>query len=273
MGSPFDAQVASIAPGLYITKADTYLTSEKVPNNKNIKLTLPFGTLVTVVEVQRLHEIDRVRGRIVDPPGWITLVDTSSTTIWCEKQDIQCGKYCVLAGSTSVTSGKRPSRDTIIHELLPGTDVVVVEVEHLTDISRVRGRIVDPPGWITILHTRRGYRWAAPLDGNNSSEAVIVPHVQPSPPSESVPFIDTDGDSNLIAVNLHGGVDLFVNEELALTNITSCSVNDLSLTLCGIPSEGFDFDGTLIAEVPEQQRQAIELVAELVHRVTRRGMN
>jgi len=47
--------------------------------------------------------------------------------------------------------------------MLPaGVFVHVVELQHLPGSGRLRGRIEHPPGWISLLDTTTGYRWAEP---------------------------------------------------------------------------------------------------------------
>eukprot|EP00928_Gymnodinium_smaydae_P088716 TRINITY_DN72779_c0_g1_i1.p1 TRINITY_DN72779_c0_g1~~TRINITY_DN72779_c0_g1_i1.p1 ORF type:complete len:799 (+),score=151.32 TRINITY_DN72779_c0_g1_i1:78-2474(+) len=72
------------------------------------------------------------------------------------------GEYVILIDNTAVTSQLMPSKETITAELRSQTLVNVVELTDLPAIQRLRARIVNPAGWISLLDTGNGNRWAAP---------------------------------------------------------------------------------------------------------------
>eukprot|EP00662_Eupelagonemidae_sp_cell21_P056728 gene56728-biopygen75907 len=66
-------------------------TSLHVPGDSSVLRVLPDRTVVDVVEVRRCDNVheerirfrsEGIRGRIVDPPGWISLVDLSNGYRW-----------------------------------------------------------------------------------------------------------------------------------------------------------------------------------------------
>lgn len=71
-------------------------------------------------------------------------------------------KYVTVADSTWVSSciglgGDGGSRK--VASLPKGTRVEVIEVRRCEDMKRVRGRITDPAGWISLEDLSDGYRW------------------------------------------------------------------------------------------------------------------
>lgn len=57
-----------------------------VPSQKEVIGTLEAGKIVQVSEVLRMSHEKRLRGRIIAPLGWISLVDIDNTFRWAEKQ-------------------------------------------------------------------------------------------------------------------------------------------------------------------------------------------
>jgi len=85
-------------------------------------------------------------------------------------EDPQCSEAAIVdaPGSYIITnpatlgSGLRVSSSTPITELVPGTCVNVLEVIPVVDEERVRARIEEPRGYISLLNTGSGDRWARP---------------------------------------------------------------------------------------------------------------
>lgn len=53
-----------------------------------------------------------------------------------------------------------PNDDTLVAVLPPGTPVEVLEIERRLNLQRLRARIEQPPGWISLLNLETGMRWA-----------------------------------------------------------------------------------------------------------------
>lgn len=68
------------------------------------------------------------------------------------------GRYCVVLAAI-VKEEAAPS-STKVGELPIGTEFDVLEVVKLEDTQRVRGRIADPPGWVSLMNMTTGERWA-----------------------------------------------------------------------------------------------------------------
>jgi len=69
------------------------------------------------------------------------------------------GTYAVLHDRTKVAATAALS-DSWLAELPKGTLVEVSEVVCREQDKRVRGRLESPAGWISLLNTETGYRWA-----------------------------------------------------------------------------------------------------------------
>uniref|UniRef100_A0A7S4R941 Uncharacterized protein n=1 Tax=Alexandrium monilatum TaxID=311494 RepID=A0A7S4R941_9DINO len=82
-----DGVFGADGPGSYVLKERAVVAPTVRPCPKEDVITeLAIGTRVTVLQVVSLHDIDRVRGRLEDPPGWISLVDTEGGFRWAERQ-------------------------------------------------------------------------------------------------------------------------------------------------------------------------------------------
>jgi len=67
--------------------------------------------------------------------------------------------YEILHDNAVVRSGAATTAP-VVARLREGEVVRVVEVEIVESEARVRGRLVDPVGWISLLDLQNGYRWA-----------------------------------------------------------------------------------------------------------------
>ena len=78
------------------------------------------------------------------------------------------GRYTIIHAGTFVSDQVALPRDaTEVTAYLPlGLEVVVLEVERAIHLGRVRGRLENPHGWISLLNLETGYRWAKALDGD-----------------------------------------------------------------------------------------------------------
>lgn len=69
------------------------------------------------------------------------------------------GMYTIEHDGTKVAPSEELST-TFVAELNKGANVKVVEVVRREKDKRVRGRLESPAGWISLLNTESGYRWA-----------------------------------------------------------------------------------------------------------------
>eukprot|EP00933_Yihiella_yeosuensis_P016169 TRINITY_DN13911_c0_g1_i3.p1 TRINITY_DN13911_c0_g1~~TRINITY_DN13911_c0_g1_i3.p1 ORF type:complete len:533 (+),score=119.33 TRINITY_DN13911_c0_g1_i3:164-1600(+) len=74
------------------------------------------------------------------------------------------GTYVILAAKALVGPSKELTRPPFLAELPCGSVVDVLEVAFLEKENRIRGRIAEPEGWISLKNTETGYRWAERSD-------------------------------------------------------------------------------------------------------------
>lgn len=94
------------------------------------------------------------------------------------------GPYVILHHEALVSpTAARSSEAAVIGKLPAGVFVHVLEVLHLPESGRLRGRIEHPSGWISLLDMETGYRWAEPyervLAGDPGRCGVSVPKLWP----------------------------------------------------------------------------------------------
>eukprot|EP00913_Durusdinium_trenchii_P010776 g10109.t1 len=207
------------SPGIYVVSQLVSLTVGPEKGSPKLQM-ISVGTTVQVLEV--LHrqgrlvvlflvhlglarpEDRRVRGRIEEPAGWISIVSTEDVGQSCDLElsqsrqqleaaraeaaedlgrrerelhelrerlrslelqlhqaQLQCdgpGVY-ILAGEVDVTEAVGRG-STKVGRLQPGQEVHVLEVVQKEQDRRVRARIQQPAGWISLLDTSEGHRWA-----------------------------------------------------------------------------------------------------------------
>lgn len=69
------------------------------------------------------------------------------------------GRYVVTHHNAAVREAESLD-STVVARLVEGQVVQVLKVIQRPDLKRVRARIENPAGWITLLETEVGYRWA-----------------------------------------------------------------------------------------------------------------
>ncbi|CAE8630184.1 unnamed protein product, partial [Polarella glacialis] len=162
------------------------------PDDEDLVDELEADTVIQVIEVVDLVEEKRVRARLAEPAGWITLVNTETGARWArrpdeadeqdesdeedadpeeeesedENEEDSPGLY--LLTRTAFVSpdlhNMSPSDDELVDELVAGTQIRIAEIVDLEDKERVRARLVEPAGWITLLNTASRRRWAKKLE-------------------------------------------------------------------------------------------------------------
>jgi len=79
---------AEDAPGIYaIVRSAAVVPTVHMSGTKEITISLKAGDIVEVVEVVHHEGENRLRGRIANPPGWISLLDLEDGYRWAERQE------------------------------------------------------------------------------------------------------------------------------------------------------------------------------------------
>mmetsp|Transcript_29565 Transcript_29565/g.53718 ORF Transcript_29565/g.53718 Transcript_29565/m.53718 type:complete len:1185 (+) Transcript_29565:95-3649(+) len=79
---------AQDAPGIYaIVRPAAVVPTVHMSGTKEIHISLKAGDIVEVLEVVRHDTENRLRGRIANPPGWISLLDLEDSYRWAERQE------------------------------------------------------------------------------------------------------------------------------------------------------------------------------------------
>merc|ERR1711988_2031975 len=115
----------------------------------------------------------RLRARIADPPGWISLENLDTGYRWAERGDDRPGTYTILH-YTMMSEGESLKSDGTI-ELRTGAQVTVVEVKLMSAEQCLRARIIDPPGWISLENLDTGYRWAKRVEDRLGTYTILHP--------------------------------------------------------------------------------------------------
>ncbi|CAK0882695.1 unnamed protein product [Prorocentrum cordatum] len=155
----------------------------EVGEDSNIVQELSAGKAIDVEEVVFKPKNKNVAMRIRKPAGWISVPkrpegagawamlmeekegeeagdDLPAAADWPveEKPQDAPGRYIVLKRTAVQLTAKVGSQKFATLE--PGCDVKVVEVVDSTEDKRIRARVEEPAGWISLLNTESGHRWA-----------------------------------------------------------------------------------------------------------------
>mmetsp|Transcript_55370 Transcript_55370/g.154231 ORF Transcript_55370/g.154231 Transcript_55370/m.154231 type:complete len:371 (+) Transcript_55370:41-1153(+) len=84
------------------------------------------------------------------------------------------GKYTIIK-QAGVTTRMETVKAHVVGQLNVGDVVDVLEVVHNTEERRVRARIEDPPGWISLLNAETGTRWAVRAGQGDALRGVLAP--------------------------------------------------------------------------------------------------
>ncbi|CAJ1370400.1 unnamed protein product [Effrenium voratum] len=86
--APFPQAASYDRPGIYaIIRRAAVVPTVHLSGTKEISCVLKAGDLVEVLEVAQNPGEQRVRGRIANPPGWISLMDLEDGHCWAERQE------------------------------------------------------------------------------------------------------------------------------------------------------------------------------------------
>eukprot|EP00913_Durusdinium_trenchii_P000895 g833.t1 len=78
-------------------------------------------------------------------------------------EDLEPGLYKVTMSTAVYRSSTKCNDREVVAHVTAGQQVKVEEVLNCLSEERVRGHITEPRGWIPLLDTRDGFRWAAPV--------------------------------------------------------------------------------------------------------------
>lgn len=146
------------APGRYVVVVQSYVKAGIDTSTAKIGDVLP-ERVVEIAEVVENEAARRIRGRLVEPAGWISLANTETGQRWAEKVDDEPGEYRIIVPVHLKVS---KHLDSLRVADIPKNAIVnVVEVQLLTEDKRVRGRIDSPcDGWISLQCIEDGLCWA-----------------------------------------------------------------------------------------------------------------
>jgi len=150
-------------PGHYIL-ANSAVVRAGCSLETYIVVDLPGGAHVQVLEVADVAVENRIRGRLEEPEGWITLCDTEHLKrfAWPTLNQDWLGDY-ILSTYSVVRAGCSLKSAKVADDLATGANVRVLEIVNIADEKRIRGRIEKPAGWITLCDTEHLNRLAWPM--------------------------------------------------------------------------------------------------------------
>lgn len=146
------------APGRYVVVVQSYVKAGIDTSTAKIGDVLP-ERVVEIAEVVENEATRRIRGRLVEPAGWISLMNTETGQRWAERIDDEPGEYRIIVPVHLKVSKDLDSMR--VADIPKNAIVNVVEVQVLTEDKRVRGRIDCPcDGWISLQCIEDGLCWA-----------------------------------------------------------------------------------------------------------------
>jgi len=99
--------------------------------------------------------------KLADGRGWVFDMKPGVGPLATRHEEEGPGVYTVIHDRTAVTrSVALGSDDDVVGKLGFGAVIRVIEVVRSHQERRVRGRIENPPGWISIMNMETGKRWA-----------------------------------------------------------------------------------------------------------------
>jgi len=85
-----------------------------------------------------------------------------------EVEEDRPGMYVITHNNTFVSEEAMvpSSEQEVIHRLEEGRVIRVLEVVEVPEQNRIRARIQNPPGWISLMDIKMGHRWAKKTAGD-----------------------------------------------------------------------------------------------------------
>jgi len=102
------------------------------------------------------------------------------------------GRYVVLHNNTAVTAGL-VAAPPILKNLRKGAVITVSEVRHCPQDMRVRGYVEDLGGWLSLIDTSDGYRWAVPHGAPTPVGLPAAAELAEAEESETLPPATAEG--------------------------------------------------------------------------------
>lgn len=81
------------------------------------------------------------------------------------------GKFRVVNPPGAAVNEEQSLKSKVVCVLEAGTEIDVLEVVKVDCEERVRGRIASPPGWLSLVNTKNGFRWVVSAGSSGVSEA------------------------------------------------------------------------------------------------------
>jgi len=138
------------------------------PQSRGLQKASAFMTSLCGKAVERLLATQFVKDKLASMSAMISKSSTSKTAASSGgdasgvRKD-RPGAYVVLV-EAGVTTNITPSPDTVIAKLKVGDRIDIEEVVVQEEEQRIRARVAQPSGWISLLNMKSGKRWAAPVE-------------------------------------------------------------------------------------------------------------
>jgi hypothetical protein len=193
--------------GTYISCNVLMIAETFQRGSRMVQSDIPIGTEFEVIEVLAVPEEDRVRARIKNPEGWISLCRPSDGFCWAvlkEQEEVSVGSARTRDVLEEAKGSETAVTDEDVHEAAPhtpgtyitcnvlmiaetfqrdsrvvhtdisiGTEVEVIEVLAMPEEDRVRAKIRNPEGWISLCRPSDGFCWAVLKAGTGCKESEV----------------------------------------------------------------------------------------------------
>lgn len=128
---------------------------------------------VLVAQVLEIEHAEALEESIQSPGGDGSLHRLEASPVKDPGTD-RPGIYAIIQRAAVVPTVHMSGTKEIRQELKAGDLVEVLEVVRNPGEQRIRGRIANPPGWISLMDLEDGHRWAERQEGRPDVEANLV---------------------------------------------------------------------------------------------------
>jgi len=162
--------------GLYMVTSNVAV-SDTMGLSGNIVAQVPSGICVEVLEITVLKSENRVRGRLREPAGYISLRELQGDFSWAApwtapefSQPVTPAELLPTLGEYIMTNRGAVNEGIditgrILATLERDTIVRVLEVVACHEHDRVRARILEPAGYISLRQIEGDFSWAKLVTG------------------------------------------------------------------------------------------------------------